>query len=138
MRPHHSYQLYFTLSKAITLQVGKLGTFHFPAGEYCYTGSAKRNMEARLARHQRKDKPLRWHIDYLTSLESVQIHHIHTSNQAECPLNQSLKGEIIAPGFGASDCQQGCASHLLYFGTKKRAGEPAHRTEGEKILETDF
>jgi hypothetical protein len=58
-----SYQLWIALRRPLDIEVGRLGVCRFPAGVYVYTGSAKRNLEARIARHCRKDKTLRWHID---------------------------------------------------------------------------
>ncbi|MGB1110227.1 MAG: GIY-YIG nuclease family protein [Gammaproteobacteria bacterium] len=111
-----SYQLHIRLAESLDLQVGRLGQFRFPAGDYIYTGSAKRHMEARLARHQRREKPLRWHIDYLTSHSDAVIQHIERSDRVECEWNQATKGQIVAAGFGASDCKSGCGSHLKYLG----------------------
>ena len=55
------------------LTVGRLGTFLFPVGRYIYTGSAKRSIEARIARHLRKKKTLRWHIDYLLASPKAKV-----------------------------------------------------------------
>jgi Uri superfamily endonuclease len=52
-------QLHIRLSQAVHLQIGRLGEFDFPAGDYVYTGSAKRDFEERIARHMRRDKVLR-------------------------------------------------------------------------------
>ena len=71
-----SYQLHIRLSRPICCQIGRLGRFDFPAGRYLYTGSARRNMAARLTRHLQREKPLRWHIDYLlTNLLEFYIQH---------------------------------------------------------------
>ena len=109
---HISYQLHIHLTKNIKIKVGALGTFEFPAGDYIYTGSAKRNLEARIARHRKKEKPLRWHIDYLLQHPAANIKHVCTSDKAECEWNQSVNGIIMVPGFGASDCKAGCIAHL--------------------------
>ncbi len=65
-----TYQLTIHLKNKVTLTIGKLGTFEFPAGHYIYTGSAKKNIEARINRHLSQQKSLKWHIDYL--LDSQQ------------------------------------------------------------------
>lgn len=111
-----SYQLLIELAAPARVGIGKLGTFDFPAGRYVYTGSARRNMEARIARHQRRDKPLRWHIDYLTSLPDCTVLEVSRSAETECALNQATAGSLPARGFGASDCVSGCGSHLKYLG----------------------
>jgi Uri superfamily endonuclease len=68
-----TYQLRILVLHPLRLRVGALGEFDFPAGQYLYTGSARRNLEARIARHLRRDKPLRWHIDYLLTAEGVRV-----------------------------------------------------------------
>jgi len=51
-----SYQLLIKLADKRRIKVGRLGSFIFPAGYYVYTGSAKIGLEARIARHLRRDK----------------------------------------------------------------------------------
>ena len=58
-----SYLLLLFLEKEKVLQVGKLGTFTFQKGWYCYVGSAMNNLQARIERHLKIEKKLRWHID---------------------------------------------------------------------------
>jgi Uri superfamily endonuclease len=108
----HTYQLRIEVRKPLRLQVGRLGRFDFPAGIYIYTGSAKRNLEARIARHLRREKTLRWHIDYLLTAAGVSVTAVQRSRRDECRWNRATKGEIVVPGFGASDCAAGCGSHL--------------------------
>ena len=60
-----SYQLSIRLNRSIYCQIGQLGRFHFLIEEYVYTGSARRSMASRLARHLQRHKRLRWHIDYV-------------------------------------------------------------------------
>lgn len=111
-----TYQLVIEVPKAMRRRIGLLGTFGFPAGLYVYTGSAKRNLEARIARHLRKEKALRWHIDYLLSSPGVRIVVVTRSRRGECALNRATAGSVPVPGFGASDCRSGCGSHLKYIG----------------------
>ena len=111
-----TYQLLIQVERAIRIRIGQFGEYAFPAGHYCYTGSAKRNLEARIARHLRKEKKLRWHIDYLLAAPCVTVLDVRLSGAPECELNQSVKGEILIPGLGASDCRSGCGSHLKYQG----------------------
>lgn len=118
-----SYQLWIALRQPLTIAVGRLGEFHFPAGVYVYTGSAKRGLEARIARHCRKEKPLRWHIDYLLAAPGVELVCVGRSARTECGLNRSTGGEVIVPGFGASDCRKGCGSHLRYLGRQRRGDQ---------------
>lgn len=111
---NNTYQLYIRLNSVQTITIGKLGTFMFPAGKYIYTGSAKCNLEARIARHMHKEKRLRWHIDYLLAAPACKITQVKIFNTPECQLNQRTPGEILIPKFGASDCKKGCVSHLKY------------------------
>ena len=98
-----AYQLHIHLQRPASIEVGKLGAFTFPAGRYIYTGSAKRNLEARIQRHLSKQKRLRWDIDYLLVHPDVQVHRVQRSTREECRLNQKTTGTIIVTGFGASD-----------------------------------
>ncbi|GIV21224.1 MAG: hypothetical protein KatS3mg023_2975 [Armatimonadota bacterium] len=114
-----AYQLVLFLAKDITLQVGALGTFEFPAGRYLYTGSALAGLRRRIARHLRKEKRLRWHIDYLLQYAVVEdIRLFPLSEQGECAINQQAlalpHARVIAHGFGSSDCR--CPAHLVYLG----------------------
>ena len=109
-----SYQLFINVTKEINLKVGKLGKFRFPVGFYVYTGSAKKNMDKRIKRHLSKKKNLRWHIDYLLNNDAVHIIDTKKSKMTECSLNQKTKGTIIIDGFGSSDCNLCCKSHLKY------------------------
>ena len=111
-----AYQLHIVVSRPRILGIGRLGTFRFPAGHYLYTGSARRNLAARVRRHLSRDKKRRWHIDYLLTAHGVKVVDVRLSRDAECPLNQRASGDIIVPGFGASDCRAHCGSHLKYLG----------------------
>lgn len=114
-----SYQLWIAVHRPLRITVGRLGVFDFPVGVYVYTGSAKRNLEARIARHGRRDKTLRWHIDYLLAAPGVELVCLSQSPQAECQMNRMAGGTALVPGFGASDCRSGCGSHLRYLGAPR-------------------
>ena len=110
-----TYIAVFALSRRCRIQVGKLGSFWFEPGLYLYAGSAQRNLSARLARHARKVKPLRWHIDYLsTKAAMIGAVTVPGPRERECKLAGELRHmhELAVPGFGASDC--GCGGHLFY------------------------
>ena len=57
------------------IQVGKLGEFQFQAGIYAYAGTAygSGGLHARLKRHFRQEKKVRWHIDYLSEVMTPVI-----------------------------------------------------------------
>lgn len=121
---HSSYQLHMVLEKNATVTIGKLGTCTFPAGRYIYTGSARRNMGARLARHMSKTKSNRWHIDYLLSNPHCRIFMVLRFSETECEVNRRTEGEVIVSGFGSTDCRSGCRSHLKWSaGSELREGE---------------
>ena len=111
-----SYQLLIDVPLPQRLTIGRLGTFEFAPGRYVYTGSAKRNFEARIARHLSREKALRWHIDYLLLAPGVSIIEVKRSRRAECALNRCVQGQIPVAGFGASDCREACGAHLKYLG----------------------
>jgi Uri superfamily endonuclease len=111
-----TYQLLIRLAEPVRVQIGRLGSFEFPAGRYVYTGSAKRNPEARIARHGAAEKRLRWHIDYLLVAPGAAISETLRFVEPECAVNARTAGRILVPGFGASDCRAGCGSHLKFLG----------------------
>ena len=111
-----SYQLLIDVSQPLRCAIGRLGEFDFPVGRYVYTGSAKRNLEARIARHMRRKKALRWHIDYLLRAPGVRVVEAMRSRRGECALNRAVRGRVWVAGFGASDCRAGCGAHLKYLG----------------------
>jgi Uri superfamily endonuclease len=111
-----SYQLLIEVSQSLRCVIGRLGEFHFPAGRYVYTGSAKHHIDARIARHLRQEKTLHWHIDYLLAAPGVRVVDALRSRRGECALNRAVRGRIPVAGFGASDCTAGCGAHLKLLG----------------------
>jgi len=109
-----SYQLFIEVGRPLSIQVGRLGTLLLPAGRYVYTGSAMRNLEARIARHLGSKKRLRWHIDFLLAEPASRVVRVRRSGLQECALNHRASGTVLVEGFGASDCHGGCGSHLKY------------------------
>lgn len=116
MRAHQTYQLLIGIPRPLRVRIGRFGEFDFPAGRYIYTGSARRNLEARIARHLRREKTLRWHIDFLLAAPGVSITGVRRYVEEECAINQATPGSVLVSGFGASDCRAGCGSHLKYLG----------------------
>ncbi|MFN6962095.1 MAG: GIY-YIG nuclease family protein [Rhodocyclaceae bacterium] len=116
MSGHPTYQLLIEIAHPVRVRIGRLGTFDFPSGHYIYTGSARRNPEARIARHLRREKALRWHIDFLLAAPGVRILEVRRFAETECVINQATPGAVPVPGFGASDCRAGCGSHLKCVG----------------------
>ena len=125
--PGECYSLLIRVDEKLSLRVGRLGIVLFLPGYYSYTGRARIGLDARIARHMKKRKVCRWHIDYLTSADGVQVLKVIVHNhdaEKECKINRLLSGlpsaRIYAPGFGASDCKQDCGSHLVYFSQRPR------------------
>jgi len=118
-----AYCLLIHLTAGREATIGRLGRFHFPKGYYVYFGSAMRGLAARIARHKRRGKKLRWHIDYFLALPAAKLFAAvpHPSNERrECTLNQAIQkwpgATAPIPGFGSSDCKRGCPAHLTYLG----------------------
>jgi sugar fermentation stimulation protein A len=116
-----AYQIYIEIKADCSIKIGSLGTVDFKKGIYVYTGSAMRNLAQRVDRHRRKEKKLRWHIDYLLDNDNTEIIKtdvFSSGERQECLLNQSIlrsrPGAQPVPGFGSSDCRQ-CEGHLIYI-----------------------
>ena len=123
MQPCITYQLTIQVKQDSSILIGKFGTFQFPAGYYVYTGSAKRNLEARIQRHLSNEKRLKWHIDYLLDAPEVEVTHVTRWTAPECEVNQQGQGTVLIPHFGATDCHAGCGSHLKYLGQLKTTSQ---------------
>ncbi|MGD2078965.1 MAG: GIY-YIG nuclease family protein [Chloroflexota bacterium] len=134
-----TYALISYLAGGRLIQVGKLGTFEFPAGYYLYTGSAfgPGGLAGRLGRHlaaSASAKSLHWHIDYLRQWASIvavwfQVHSIPREHDWATQAELMAGGRYPAPRFGASDCR--CPSHLFYFAqppTAERFSSSLNRT----------
>lgn len=99
------------------IKIGSLGRLVFDKGYYIYVGSAMNSLEARIARHARKNKKLFWHIDYLLLSGKIVAVLIKSSRRKqECQTARSLAKHFTAvPRFGCSDCK--CKSHLFFSKT---------------------
>jgi Uri superfamily endonuclease len=108
------------LDKSVSLAVGRLGRFTFPAGYYVYAGSARGpgGLSARLARHRRRGKRLHWHVDYLLArARLVEAWTVVSDRRLECAWARAVMAlpgaQVPVPRFGASDCR--CPAHLVFF-----------------------
>ena len=109
------YIAVFYLPKSQNILVGRILKIRFQQGFYFYVGSAKKNLSARLERHSKKDKPLHWHIDYLSvKADMLGAAIIPDTSWSECEIAKELAEmyELAVPGFGSSDCR--CGGHLFY------------------------
>ena len=117
------YILFIRFKKEILIKIGALGTHQILKGVYAYVGSAKGpgGLEARVGRHFKKNKRVKWHIDYLTVrpecfLEGVVMIESETLKERELvELLENIGGTHTIKGFGNSD-DKSTVSHLLYFG----------------------
>ncbi len=115
-----TYALLFRLDQPLALTVGRLGTVVLPAADLVYVGSAlgPGGLQARLARHHRRDKRPYWHIDYLTLRVQPVLWRLESSRERrECQWVRevlALPGAWVpVPGFGNGDCREGCPAHLI-------------------------
>ena len=109
--------------------IPKFSTY-FSSGYYVYVGSAQKNLLQRIARHKRKKKTLKWHIDYLLLKAHLQNSiPIVSSQKLECKIAKDLSQicDKVILNFGASDCK--CSSHLFYF-----ANPPLQKEEFQNLL----
>jgi Uri superfamily endonuclease len=112
------------------------------AGRYLYCGSAygPGGLRARLRRHFRPEKAIRWHVDQLTTRGHV-MGAWAVPNGDECELVRRLSF-LRAPiaGFGATDCRC-CISHLLSWPLRvskaqvSRAAVAAGRLDDDEALQ---
>jgi Uri superfamily endonuclease len=115
-----TYVLVLRFSRRLEIVVGKLGMLEAQPGYYVYVGSAMGpgGLAARVGRHFRSEKPLRWHVDYLRAAAQIEeVWYTTGKSHRECrwaSVLKSLPGASASlVGFGASDC--GCPSHLFFF-----------------------
>lgn len=110
------YLIILRLPEDRDISIGSKGIVHFPKGYYVYTGSAKRNLDQRIAHHRRIRKKKHWHLDYFRPFtEWVGAVPIRTAEDLEHDLARAAGAiaDWAIPGFGATDCA--CPSHLFGF-----------------------
>ncbi len=110
------YLMVYELAEDKKIKIGSLGELDFKKGYYLYVGSAKKNLQKRMARHRKKRKKLHWHLDYFSAhASSASAFAIATQGDLECTLAETFKklASSEIPKFGSSDCS--CPSHFFYF-----------------------
>ena len=117
--PAVTYRLYIRVPRRVSIEPGRLGRYVLDSGWYVYTGSARRNMAARLRHHLAVNDTRRWHIDWLLGAGLGQVMHIRLDTESECAINARIDGRVVIPRFGATDCRHRCGSHLLWLGTRR-------------------
>ena len=131
------YALVVPVGKDEKIQIGKLGELLFRKGWYVYVGSANSGIW-RIRRHFRREKKLRWHIDYLASVFPPALAYAGHFRFPECSLARRIAehGEMIHKGFGSSDTE--CFSHLIYFRRKKDMDSALDGIGFENLLKPPF
>jgi len=115
----HTYILLLRAETAFRPNHAAMEKHTFPKGWYTYQGSAQRGLEQRVARHFKREKPSRWHVDGVTTHPMVRpIGAVALGGVwSECKATMEMGGRwgLVAPvrGFGASDCRHGCPAHLF-------------------------
>jgi Uri superfamily endonuclease len=111
-----AYAMAIELSDEVAVTFSGRLRIALPAGRYLYCGSTKGpgGLKARLSRHMRRGKSVRWHVDQLTEQGLVIGNWIFPGGD-ECRLVQ-MCSHLPMPiaGFGSSDCTT-CRSHLLHW-----------------------
>lgn len=111
-----AYVILVELVAALPLDGPRLAAQSLAPGRYAYCGSAygPGGLRARLRRHLRPDKQVRWHVDRLTRAGRV-IALSAVPGGSECDLFARLLAlpgvTVPVPGFGSSDCRR-CPAHL--------------------------
>jgi Uri superfamily endonuclease len=118
-----AYVLAVEIAKPVTVTLPGKQAANLAPGRYLYCGSAKGpgGIRARLGRHMRRGKSVRWHIDRLTEVGTVLGAWVFPDGD-ECDLAAALSG-LPAPiaGFGSTDCTR-CRSHLLRWSDAATSG----------------
>lgn len=112
----------------VVVKVGSLGDVLFRFGYYGYVGSGMgrgvSSLFGRVRRHLSRSKLLFWHIDYVTSLNDVKVVAVfftESSTRLEHVVSKALKaaGAVEVKGFGSSDCDEKCGSHMFFIGNSQ-------------------
>jgi Uri superfamily endonuclease len=108
------------------IRIGALGPIPFAAGLYGYVGSAggrSVTLGHRLARHGRRRKVRRWHIDYLTSARTVTIVKAYWTSEATMTETRlairCAERFSVIPRFGNSDLRGGTPGHLFFVAANR-------------------
>lgn len=117
-----SYVVFYLLEHGKEIYIPRFGVIQFPPGIFAYTGSAQGSggLAARIRRHLKEEKPKHWHIDWLRPhAKIIGVYYMITSENLECEwayrLLSGLNGQVYTKGFGSSDCQRKCQSHLIFL-----------------------
>ena len=108
------------------ISVGRWGELDLDTGYYAYVGSAfgSGGLKARVGRHGRRTKKLRWHVDYLREhCDLAAVWYCRDAVRREhrwAAALAGLDGYTPVKGFGCSDCR--CEAHLFHGDREPDAG----------------
>lgn len=118
-----TYALHIFLPAEQDITHVHFGKVIFKRGWYVYSGSAfgPGGIRARVSRHLRRNTKLHWHIDWLLPHAHIRgIWHNTSPIHYECEWCQAIARMSFAStpvvGFGSSDCNNACKSHLAAIG----------------------
>ena len=139
-----SYMLVMKLDEDTRIPIGKRPPVEFPAGFYCYVGSAMNSLEKRICRHTSAAKKKHWHVDwFLDHARIVDVKRCESNKRLECSISDDvarIADDTPVKGFGSSDCVA-CYAHLHRFGEDpkellekmvERWKDSGRNTEGKK------
>lgn len=112
------------VSRRETIVVGALGAITFGRGWQAYVGSARRGRDARVARHRRPDKPLRWHADYLFTRYPATRAWLLDTPLTECELAALLRAAVADGAAGDVPAGVGAALPETAIGRPGAEGGP--------------
>jgi sugar fermentation stimulation protein A len=116
-RDKGGYLMVFCNEEPFNKVIGSLGERKFEKGYYVYAGSAMQGLEKRIKRHLKKNKKIRWHLDYISPyhMKALKVYPIMRKDRIEEHLVQGLLrfSPGYVEGFGASDSE--APSHFFYF-----------------------
>ncbi len=109
-----AYVLLIELDEALAIGLPGKPVAVLAPGRYLYCGSARGpgGLRARVGRHFRREKPVRWHVDRLTTAGRLAGAWTFPGGDECAPVADLAGLPVPVPGFGSSDCRD-CASHLL-------------------------
>lgn len=115
-----TYMLIIDIGDDLNIKVGCLGRCELKKGTYIYIGSARGpgGLKARINRHLKLNKKVKWHIDYLTVNPTVKIRaavYLKSRAVLETIIAKKLLSnnafEGVIKGFGCTD-RKGNYTHL--------------------------
>ena len=112
-----AYVLVIELTAPFGFEVAGLPRARLAPGRYAYCGSAygPGGLKARIGRHLRTDKAVRWHVDRLTAAGRI-VDFRAVPGGRECDLLARVLdtpgASVPVPRFGSSDCRR-CPAHLV-------------------------